>query len=150
CQNSAAPALPATSQEGITGTWSPNTITTTADGTFTFNFTPNDPTQCAIPTTIDVTINALPVIVVNSETICSGDDFATLVASGAVTYSWSPATDLDTTVGDTVIASPDNTGATQITVTYTVTGTDANGCENTATSTVTVNPTPQTSPIFHN
>ncbi|MFN5620173.1 MAG: hypothetical protein ACK478_02620, partial [Flavobacteriales bacterium] len=32
CQNSAAPALPATSQEGITGTWSPNTITTTADG----------------------------------------------------------------------------------------------------------------------
>jgi hypothetical protein len=101
---------------------------------------------------MSIDINPLPTVTVNlpTDTICSGDDFTTLIASGAATYSWTPPTGLDTTVGDTVIASPDNTGDTQVNFVYTVTGTDVNGCQNTATSTVTVNPTPQTSPIFHN
>ena len=46
CQNSTAPALPATSNNGITGTWSPATINTATAGTTTYTFTPTDG-QCA-------------------------------------------------------------------------------------------------------
>ena len=51
-----------------------------------------------------------------------------LSGSGAVTYSW------DNNVSDGVSFSPTTTG------TYTVTGTDANGCSNTDAVDVTVNP----------
>jgi len=50
------------------------------------------------------------------------------------TYTWAPATGLNTTTGSSVTASPTSTG------TYTVTGTDAIGCTGTATKTVTVGP----------
>lgn len=56
-----------------------------------------------------------------------------LVASGATTYTWAPATGLNVTTGDTVIASPSTT------TTYTVTG-DGGNC--TATVTVTIKPKP--------
>ena len=55
CQNTAAPALPATSNNGITGTWNPATINTAAAGTVTYTFTP-DAGQCAIPATMTVTV----------------------------------------------------------------------------------------------
>ncbi len=54
---------------------------------------------------------------------------STLTASGATTYSWTPAGSLNVATGATVIASP-----TANTV-YTVTGT-TNGCSSTATATV--------------
>jgi gliding motility-associated-like protein/uncharacterized repeat protein (TIGR01451 family) len=54
CQNSTAPELPATSNNNINGTWSPATINTATPGTTTYTFTPDDPTQCASNTTIDV------------------------------------------------------------------------------------------------
>jgi len=143
CQNSVAPALQGTSLNGITGDWSPATINTAVSGTVTYTFTPNDPTQCAIVTTLDIIINDLPTITVNNETICEGES-VDLTASGGVTYAWAPPAGLSATTGATVSASP------TATTTYTVTGTDANGCENTADATVTVNPLPNTSPIFHN
>jgi hypothetical protein len=43
CQNSIAPALPATSDNGFAGTWSPATISTATVGTTTYTFTPTDP-----------------------------------------------------------------------------------------------------------
>jgi len=55
CQNAVAPPLPASSTNGITGTWSPATINTSTGGTTTYTFTPN-PGQCANSTTLDVTI----------------------------------------------------------------------------------------------
>ena len=58
CQNSAAPALPGTSVNGITGTWSPATISTTTAGTFTFTFTPDDPAQCGVPADLGVTVTS--------------------------------------------------------------------------------------------
>ena len=84
-----------------------------------------------------VTVNPLPPVSITptSATICIGGS-ATLTASGAATYGWSPPTGLDTTTGPTVHASPTNTTS------YTVTGTDTNGCQNTASVTVTVNPPP--------
>jgi gliding motility-associated-like protein len=76
-----------------------------------------------------VTVNPVPVIAVNSATICEGQS-ATLTASGGTSYTWSTGD-----VTNPVSVSPlTNTS-------YTVTGT-TNGCSNTAVSTVTVNPMP--------
>ena len=74
-----------------------------------------------------VTVNRLPTVDAGSDqTVCFGDD-VTLSGSGASTYSW-----------DNGIT--DNTAFTaSTTTTYTVTGTDANGCQNTDQVTVTVN-----------
>jgi gliding motility-associated-like protein len=53
CIGETAPALPATSLQGYTGTWSPSTIDNTASGVYTF--TP-DAGQCANNGTIPVTV----------------------------------------------------------------------------------------------
>ncbi len=82
--------------------------------------------------TVVVTVNPLPTITVTpvSTTICRGTT-AALAASGAVSYKWSSGgIEFSTTANVTV--SPTNT------TTYTVAGTDANGCVNTTTVTVTV------------
>lgn len=54
CQGDPAPVLPATSNNGITGTWSPAFVSNTASGTYTF--TPNSG-QCANSTTLVVNVN---------------------------------------------------------------------------------------------
>jgi hypothetical protein len=63
--------------------------------------------------------------------ICSNTSVA-LTATGATTYTWSPATGLT----NATVANPTFNGTT--TTTYTVTGTDANGCTGTATVTVNI------------
>ncbi len=59
CQNSTPIVLPnpSTNNPGITGTWSPSPVNTSTVGTFTYTFTP-DAGQCALPTTLDITIKA--------------------------------------------------------------------------------------------
>ena len=59
-----------------------------------------------------------------------------LNASGAATYSWVPATGLDSTSGASVTANP------SINTTYLVTGTDSSGCIDTASFALTVNSIP--------
>ncbi|MBL7936159.1 MAG: T9SS type A sorting domain-containing protein [Bacteroidia bacterium] len=87
-----------------------------------------DLTGCSVnaSNTSTVTVNALPTLTVNSGAICSGASF-TIVPDGALTYTYSGGSDV-------VLPTADNS--------YTVTGTDGNGCENTAVSTVTVNALP--------
>ena len=88
--------------------------------------------------TLTVTVNAPPTVTITpsgSTTFCSGGSVG-LTAGGASTYNWSPATGLSGTTDASVTASPTTT------TTYTVTGTDANGCQNTAQVTVTVNSPP--------
>ncbi len=93
---------------------------------------------CGSPVTSDavsLTVNALPVVIVtpNSGLICNpGGTAVSLIASGASTYAWSPATGLSGATGATVTANPGST------TTYTVTGTDVNGCKNTATAPIAV------------
>jgi len=74
-------------------------------------------TSCTLQKDITVTVNPTPVL---SLTPTSGGycttGSVTFTASGANTYTWSPATDLNTTTGNTVVASPTTT------TTYTVTG----------------------------
>ncbi|WP_143774438.1 Ig-like domain-containing protein, partial [Niastella vici] len=99
----------------------------------------NTSTGCvsATRTAATATINALPTVTVSpaSAAFCSGNS-VTLTASGANTYTWSPATDLSITTGSIVIAYP------SVTTTYTVTGTGANGCTGTATVPITVTQSP--------
>lgn len=89
-----------------------------------------------------IVVNANPTISVSpsSATVCSGAS-ATLTASGGVSYSWSPATDLSATTGAEVVTTPTASR------TYTATGTDANGCTNTATATITYGASPSTPTI---
>jgi alpha-tubulin suppressor-like RCC1 family protein len=83
-----------------------------------------------------LTVNASPVTVTPATaTICMGTG-TVLDASGAATYSWSPATGLSSTSGSSVIASPLKT------TTYTITATYVNGVTASATATVTVNAIP--------
>lgn len=55
CQNSTPPGLPATSENGINGTWNPSSINTSATGTTIFTFTP-DLGQNAKTTTMDIEV----------------------------------------------------------------------------------------------
>lgn len=91
---------------------------------------------CSGTQTVTVNVTPLPAITVSpsSATICAGDP-ASLAASGASAYSWSPSTGLSATTGSAVDASPSST------TTYTVTGTQ-NGCNGTQNVTVSVNPVP--------
>jgi hypothetical protein len=85
---------------------------------------------CTNTDTVIITGLALPQVNAgNDQSICAGD-FATLNASGAVSYAW------NNNVIDGVPFAPSSTA------TYTVTGTGANGCNNTDNVTVTVNALP--------
>ncbi len=115
------------------GTANPLTVTPSAMTTYSVTGTE---TGCTGTASFIVNVNPLPNIMVNPNpaTICSGDSVA-LTASQANTYSWSPATGLDTIAGAVVIAKPASTTA------YTITGT-LNGCNNTLKFSVNVNPKP--------
>lgn len=75
-----------------------------------------------------VTVNQAPTVTVNNAAVayCAGSP-AQVIAAGANTYAWSPATGLDVTTNDTVNANP-----TAVT-TYSVIGTDLVGCKDTTT-----------------
>lgn len=115
---------------------------TNVAGTFKYYLTAvqdaSGPTTCgSISDSITITISADLPISVNSASLCYGES-VTLTASGANTYSWTPATGLNVTTGASVISTPPSTVTS---ITYTVTGTSGS-CVGTGTSTVTYNPTP--------
>jgi len=56
CLNSTPPDLPAVSNDGISGFWTPDTINTESTGTFEFIFTPDDSVMCAYSDTITISI----------------------------------------------------------------------------------------------
>ncbi len=113
-----------------------------ADTVFTYILTVAAGANCSSMDTVNVTVKKSPVITVTPATaaICSGTSIV-LVASGAVTYFWPPGSTLNTTTGDTVIATP--TANTTYTVTGTLNGCSANGQ---ATVTVTTVATPDAGP----
>ena len=110
----------------------------TNPGTATVDVTATDDQGCTgSPMQFTVTINDLPSVSTNlsSPEICLGSGIE-ITASGAQDYVWSPSAGLSSTTGATVTADPTTT------TTYTVTGTDINGCTNSTLVTVTVNPPP--------
>ena len=114
CNGEALAVLPTTSNNGVTGTWSPainNTLTTT------YTFAP-DTTQsgqaCAINETMEITVNPLITPTFTQvAAICNGDVLAALptTSNNGVTGTWSPA--IDNTVNTMYTFAPDTTQAGQ-------------------------------------
>lgn len=115
---------PSTGLSSTTGT----TVTANPTSTTTYTITGTSAAGCTGTGTVTVTVNPLPVVTVNSPTICPGQT-ATLTAGGATTYTWSPG--LSSTTGSTVTGTPASTTS------YTVTGTSL-GCSSTAVATITI------------
>ncbi len=111
-----------------TYTWSTGVFTSSVSvsPTITTTYTLNGTNAgCSGTKTVQVTVNPLPTVTVNSPTICPSSTVA-LIASGANTYSWST-----TATTSSIIVSP----ATS--TNYTVTGTSALGCQASVVSSVT-------------
>ena len=124
------------------------TNTGTASRTTVYTLTAVSANNCVGSSTVRVTVN--PVVTVNAgaaQTFCSGGS-APLGGAAAVagyTYSWSPTTGLvNPSAAQTTVSLTNTTGA-PITTTYTLTA-SSNGCSNTSTVQVTVNPA--TSAVF--
>src|SRR5574343_158926 len=129
-----APSGTFSNASSLTSTYTP-TITS---GTVTLTLTTNDPAGPCLAVTdqMIITVNPLPTVSAGPDVaICTGAS-TTLTATGAATYTWSPATGLSGTTTASVTANP------TATTTYTVTGTSAAGCINTDQVVVTVNPLP--------
>ena len=144
-----------TGTPGVTYKWTPVTglsnsnsdITTVsliytgvnADSIYVYVLTASEGINCSTTDTVFVTVKKRPVVTVSpvSANICAGLN-TQLVAAGAVTYNWFPATGLNVTNIDTVIASPASTTI------YSVSGTTINSCSDTASVTVTIQPYPVT------
>jgi hypothetical protein len=134
-------AVPADGGAPFSFLWSPGgeptaAIDVNSPGTYSCQVTDNcgGSVSTSIVTVVE---NPLPVVSVNAPatTYCA-PDAAVLTASGASTYSWSPVTGLNASTGTTVNATP------SANTTYTVTGTDENGCTAQATVSVTSSTTP--------
>ncbi|MBS1636703.1 MAG: DUF2341 domain-containing protein [Bacteroidetes bacterium] len=133
-----------TASGATTYTWSTGVNTTSISVSPTvatdYTLTGTDANGCVNDFTVTIGINNLPVVSASSNTtqVCAGKT-ATLSASGASTYTWSTGA----TTANAVV-SPTATSV------YTVTGTDANGCSNTATQSLTVNPLPVVNAVTSN
>ncbi len=109
-------------------------VTVSPSSNTSYIVTGTDATGCEDIDTLDIFVNPLPSISasVSPVGICTGDT-AIVSAAGAISYLWN-TTSVDTSV---LAVSP------TATTTYSVTGTDANGCSNTAQTLLTVYETPQ-------
>jgi PKD repeat protein len=124
-------ATGATTYSWNTGATTPS-ISVTPTITTNYTVVGTNAAGCVNTKTVSVTLNSIPTVAASNATICTGAS-ANLSATGAITYTW-------------------NTGATTssisvtptITSNYTVIGTNAAGCTNTRTVSVTVNNLPNT------
>lgn len=130
---SGAPVL-LTASGASTYTWStgPNTTSISVTPVVATNYTVSGTSgSCNGSTVITVGVAANPTVnsITSSSLICTlpTQQTATLTASGATTYSWNTGAN-----SSAITVSPN------ITTTYTVIGTDANGCSNTSIVTQSV------------
>jgi hypothetical protein len=110
--------------------------TPTADATYSVSGTDVNGCVSNVDAVSSVTVNALPTISVNSGAICAGQSF-TIVPTGAVTFTYSNGSSIATPTANS---------------TYSVSGTDANGCASNvdAVSSVTVNSLPTVLAVTNN
>jgi hypothetical protein len=93
CQGATAPNLGLTSSNGITGTWSPSSISTSSAGTSSYIFTPAAG-QCASVATLSVTVSPqLTPTFTPIGTLCQGATAPNLglTSSNGITGTWSPS-----------------------------------------------------------
>ncbi len=123
CADATAPALPTTSANNITGTWSPSTIDNQNSGTYTFTPTAG---LCATTTTLTVTVN--PNITPTFDfgtaiSICAGDDAIPNLkpsSTNGINGTWNPSEVSNTTSGVYTFTPAAGQCATPITFTVTV------------------------------
>ncbi|UWX56603.1 hypothetical protein NYZ99_12660 [Maribacter litopenaei] len=99
-----------------------------------YTVTVTDANGCSDDETVSVTVNPLPTAAIEGDLIICEGETTTLTASGGTEYLWSTG---ETTASIEVSTAGD----------YTVTVTDANGCSDDETVSVTVNPLPE-KPVF--
>ena len=133
CSGSTAVQTATTADPAVNFTWSTgantNSISVSPTVTTTYSLIGlNATTGCSNTALRTVSVNPLPLISVNSGSICSGNSF-TMSASGASTYTYSS--------GSNIVSPTVNTN-------YSVTGTSIDGCvsANPAVSSIVVNTTP--------
>lgn len=99
--------------------------------TNTYTVIGTDANSCSATASVSVAVNQLPSVTANAsaQMICAGNSVI-LTGGGADTYVWNNA------VTDGVAFNP------ALTATYSVTGTDVNGCSASATVSITVNTSP--------
>lgn len=124
--------------------WTPNSNVITS-GLNSYEFKPNNSTKYIITTSdtnfcpaskdsIQINVLAKPVISVSGPSIACGGSKFKLIASGGVSYSWSPSTFLSAANKDTVECQPMSS------ITYLVTGSNGK-CSNSAQKTINVSAT---------
>lgn len=123
---------PSATTQNVTG------VTWAAAGTYTVTLTATNGSGNSTASVV-ITVNPTPTVTVTAsqQTICQGNN-TTLTASGASTYGWLPGP----LSGSPVVVTP------AATTTYTLTGTSAAGCPDTAQITIYVNPCPGPVAIF--
>lgn len=113
-----------------------NSINVTSSGTYSADVTTVE--GCTVNADITVSVFPQPQITISaSETEVVSGFSLEIAASGANTYFWSPPTFLDNPDLPNPVVSPP-VGTADTTITYTVEGTDLNGCLGTATITITI------------
>ncbi len=116
-----------------TYTWDKNITNAVAfipTSTLTYRVIGTDVNGCTNTDSLQITVNNLPNVDAGQDTsICEGQSIA-LNASGAMSFNW------DNNITNATDFSPITT------ITYTVTGTDNNGCINTDQVTITINNNP--------
>lgn len=117
-----------------TYTWSTSSNTSSVSvnpaSTTVYTISGSSSQACVSSLTVAVTVYSLPVITSFTTSVCSGGT-ATLTASGAATYTWTGGSN-----GSSLVVSPVSN------VSYTVTGTSAQGCVSTVTTGVIVSSSP--------
>ncbi|MFI5186288.1 MAG: hypothetical protein ACHQF0_06160, partial [Chitinophagales bacterium] len=122
CEGGTVPALPDTSTDGITGTWSPNVIDN--QNTFTYIFTPA-PGQCAATDTFTVTVMPSMIAVFSFDTtisICTGGVVPILpdTSTNGITGVWSPTVTDNQNSGVYIFTPTPGQCAAPVTLTITV------------------------------
>jgi hypothetical protein len=123
----------ATTYNWMPGSLTGTTVTVSPTASTTYTVTGTDANGCTSTATVAVIVNPTPTVTAtaNTSAICNGSS-ASLTGGGATSYNWMPGN----ISGSPVTVTPSTNTS------YTVTGTDGNGCVNTATVALTVNPNP--------
>jgi hypothetical protein len=106
------------------------TITVSATGTY--SVTIKNSIGCSGTKSISVTVNPLPTVDAGLNANTCANKKIQLKATGAISYKWKPSPTLNDSTISNPLASP------SVTTTYTVTGTNANGCQNKDSVKITV------------
>ncbi len=145
------------STSGYSYTWTPSTglsnpsvsnpiVSLTNNGNSTdtvFYYLNTDLAGCQNTDTVRVVVGPVPTANAGlNQTYCSGQSVAIGSSStSGYTYSWSPATGLNSTTTSNPTSAATNTGSSPITINYSVIATWF-GCKDTATVDVTIKPVP--------